>query len=302
MNEIENVINSSVNQLAETYKTVDLFDKRDGQHLPNRAKIIELLTDLRRIMFPGYFAEESIALVFTEHFIGNLLGSIFVRLSNQIQIALAFNNKDMSSDDLSAKAHNIAQAFIKELPNIQKLLVKDVEAGFNGDPAAQSREEIIFSYPGLYAIFVYRIAHILYDLKVPFIPRIMSEHAHGKTGIDINPGAIIGESFFIDHGTGVVIGETTIIGDNVKIYQGVTLGALSTRSGQQLAGKKRHPTLENNVTVYSGTTILGGNTVIGEGVVVGGNAFLTESVPAFTKVIVKGQELSFVESSKKENP
>ena len=180
---------------------------------------------------------------------------------------------------------------MKRLPEIQKMLLKDVQAGFDGDPAAKSKEEIIFSYPGFYAIYVYRIAHELYLEKVPFIPRIMSEFAHGKTGIDINPGATIGEYFFIDHGTGVVIGETTKIGNNVKIYQGVTLGALSTRMGQQLADVKRHPTIEDNVTIYSNSSVLGGETVIGENTIIGGNTFITESIPANTKVSAKSPEL-----------
>lgn len=174
--------------------------------------------------------------------------------------------------------------FMESIPKIQALLMKDVEAEFNGDPAANSREEIIFCYPGVFAIFVYRIAHVLYELKVPFIPRIMSEYAHSETGIDINPGATIGEYFFIDHGTGIVIGETTVIGDHVKIYQGVTLGALSTSKCQQLSGVKRHPTIEDHVVIYSNTTILGGETVIGENSVVAGNCFVTTSIPKDTRV------------------
>ena len=171
------------------------------------------------------------------------------------------------------------------------MILKDVQAGFDGDPAAKSKEEIIFCYPGLFAIFVYRLAHELYMQKVPYIPRIMSEYAHGETGIDINPGATIGEYFFIDHGTGVVIGETTEIGNNVKLYQGVTLGALSTRLGQQLSDVKRHPTIGNNVTIYSNSAVLGGNTVIGENTTIGGNTFITESIPANTKVSAKSPEL-----------
>ena len=173
------------------------------------------------------------------------------------------------------------------------MLLKDIQAGFDGDPAAKSKEEIIFSYPGLFAIYVYRVAHELYKMDVPFVPRIMTEYAHGKTGIDINAGAQIGEYFFIDHGTGIVIGETTNIGNNVKLYQGVTLGALSTRSGQLLANVKRHPTIEDNVTIYSGATILGGKTVIGADSVIGGNVFITESVPAGAKVTLKNPELDF---------
>ena len=167
----------------------------------------------------------------------------------------------------------------------------ELQAGFDGDPAAKSKEEIIFSYPGFYAIYVYRLAHVLYLENVPFIPRIMSEYAHGYTGIDINPGATIGEYFFIDHGTGVVIGETTEIGKNVKLYQGVTLGALSTRQGQLLANVKRHPTIRDNVTIYSNSSVLGGETVIGENTIIGGNTFITASIPANTKVSAKSPEL-----------
>ena len=167
----------------------------------------------------------------------------------------------------------------------------ELQAGFDGDPAAKSKEEIIFSYPGFYAIYVYRLAHVLYLENVPFIPRIMSEYAHGYTGIDINPGATIGEYFFIDHGTGVVIGETTEIGRNVKLYQGVTLGALSTRQGQLLANVKRHPTIRDNVTIYSNSSVLGGETVIGENTIIGGNTFITASIPANTKVSAKSPEL-----------
>ena len=176
-----------------------------------------------------------------------------------------------------------------------------MQAAFDGDPAAKTKEEIIFCYPGLFAIFVYRMAHELYEMKVPFIPRIMTEYAHGHTGIDINPGADIGEYFCIDHGTGVVIGETTGIGDHVKIYQGVTLGALSTRSGQLLRDVKRHPTIEDHVTIYSNASILGGETVIGKGSVIGGNAFITSSVAPGTRVIGNTPELSFTEKSEKQN-
>jgi serine O-acetyltransferase len=167
----------------------------------------------------------------------------------------------------------------------------DVEAFYDGDPAAFSIDEIIYCYPGLFAITVYRLAHVLYTLGVPMLPRIMTEHAHSVTGIDINPGATIGKYFFIDHGTGIVIGETTVIGENVKIYQGVTLGALSTRGGQSLRGKRRHPTIEDRVTIYSGASVLGGDTVIGHDAVIGGNAFITSSIAPGTRVSVKNQEL-----------
>ncbi len=185
----------------------------------------------------------------------------------------------------------ICTVFFDELPGIQRILLTDVQALYDGDPAAGSKEEVIFSYPGLYAIFVYRIAHVLYDQHVPIIPRIMTELAHSDTGIDIGAGAKIGEHFFIDHGTGVVIGETTEIGDNVKLYQGVTLGALSTRGGQRLAGVKRHPTIEDNVTIYSNASVLGGETVIGEGSVIAGSTFVVSSVPPHSRVSVKEQEI-----------
>ena len=175
------------------------------------------------------------------------------------------------------------------------MILKDVDAEFNGDPAAKDHQDIILSYPGIFTIFVYRYAHVLYELNVPYIPRIMTEYAHGLTGIDINPGATIGEYFCLDHGTGIVIGETTTIGDHVKIYQGVTLGALSTRKGQLLSGVKRHPTIENNVVIYANTTILGGETVIGENSVVAGNSFVTTSIPANTKVASMQPELEIKE-------
>ncbi|MCL2159165.1 MAG: serine acetyltransferase [Oscillospiraceae bacterium] len=179
---------------------------------------------------------------------------------------------------------DIYKELLAELPNIQKMLYKDAQAGFDGDPAAQSIDEIILSYPGFFAVFVYRIAHFLFLQSVPFIPRMMSEHAHSTTGIDIHPGAKIGEYFFIDHGTGVVIGETAIIGNRVKLYQGVTLGAISTKGGQKLSGIKRHPTIEDDVTIYSNATILGGETVVGRNSTIGGNVFITKSVPPNSKV------------------
>ena len=196
-------------------------------------------------------------------------------------------------EEQKAKEHaeQITERFFANVPEIQRMLLTDLQAGFDGDPAAKSKEEIIFSYPGFYAIYVYRLAHVLYLENVPFIPRIMSEYAHGYTGIDINPGATIGEYFFIDHGTGVVIGETTEIGKNVKLYQGVTLGALSTRQGQLLANVKRHPTIRDNVTIYSNSSVLGGETVIGENTIIGGNTFITASIPANTKVSAKSPEL-----------
>ena len=196
-------------------------------------------------------------------------------------------------ETIEDEAEEIVGQFLKKIPQLRDILATDVQAAYDGDPAAYNTDEIIVSYPGFYAITVYRIAHELYLSGVPLIPRIMTEHAHNRTGIDIHPGATIGKYFFIDHGTGVVIGETTVIGDYVKIYQGVTLGALSTRGGQKLRSKKRHPTIEDNVTVYSGASILGGETRVGEGAVIGSNAFITSSVPDQTRVSIKNPELLF---------
>ena len=244
---------------------------------------------MRSVIFPGYFDIDSGAAVFPEHYTGYLLNDLFDRMQAQIETAFLYIGEDMPS--ACGKAAQVTSRFFEQLPEVQEMLLKDVQAGFDGDPAAKSKEEIIFSYPGFYAIYVYRLAHVLYLENVPFIPRIMSEYAHGYTGIDINPGATIGEYFFIDHGTGVVIGETTEIGRNVKLYQGVTLGALSTRQGQLLANVKRHPTIRDNVTIYSNSSVLGGETVIGENTIIGGNTFITASIPANTKVSAKSPEL-----------
>ena len=292
--EFKLVIGRAVREMAQFYSSEESFAIKKGRHLPNRGAVIEVLKDLRRVMFPGYFGTENITDTAPEYFVGNTLTEVYVVLKKQIETALLNENEEhKTEEEISDQAMKICKKFFSLLPGIQQMLLKDAQAGFDGDPAAKSKEEIIFSYPGLFAIFVYRIAHELYLMDVPFIPRIMTEYAHSRTGIDINSGATIGEYFFIDHGTGVVIGETTCIGNHVKLYQGVTLGALSTRSGQQLAGVKRHPTIQDNVTIYSGATILGGETVIGEECVIAGSAFITSSVPPRTKVTVKSPELTF---------
>ena len=278
-------------EMTENYNISELFPKKNDKVLPDEKTIENIIHKTRRLVFPGYFGDESLAEMTSGVFEDGLLIDIYSSLKKQIKLALIYRckcEKDCDAENLAAES---AKEFVKALPEIQKMIFKDVEAGFNGDPAANSRGEIIVSYPGLFAIFVYRIAHILYTLDIPMIPRMMTEYAHGKTGIDINPGATIGEYFFIDHGTGVVIGETTTIGKNVKIYQGVTLGALSTRKGQALSGVKRHPTIEDDVTIYSGSSILGGETVVGKGAIIGGNAFITSSIAPNTKVIVKNPEL-----------
>lgn len=282
--DIKSKIADAANELESNYKNQGIFEIGIGEKLPKRTEIIEIINEIRRVLFPGYFGSENTAYVSLNNFAGNILASIYEKLFKQIRIALIYQGKGTRLEGVEDKAERLALEFIATLPKIQQLIFKDVEAELQGDPAASSKEEIIFSYPGIYAISVYRIAHVLYVLKVPFIPRIMTEHAHGKTGIDINPGAEIGEYFFIDHGTGIVIGETTKIGNHVKIYQGVTLGALSTMKGQELSGVKRHPTIEDNVVIYANTTILGGETVVGKNSVVAGNTFVTESIPEGTKV------------------
>ncbi|MDY4220888.1 MAG: serine O-acetyltransferase EpsC, partial [Candidatus Faecousia sp.] len=224
------------------------------------------------------------------HNLSMLIEDVMYNLNKQIAIVL---RGQMEEAQAEKKAQEISLEFFRAIPGVRAICQTDVEAFFDGDPAAYSTDEIIFCYPGLFAVTVYRLAHVLYTLGVPMLPRIMTEHAHSITGIDINPGAAIGKYFFIDHGTGIVVGETTVIGDHVKIYQSVTLGALTTRGGQSLRGKKRHPTIEDNVTIYAGASILGGETVIGKDSVIGSNVFITHSIPASTTVSVKSQELQF---------
>lgn len=274
---MQEIIADVVRELSETCAREPIFSRGPKREIPQRDRIIHIIQELRKLMFPGYFNDEN-----NDYFLGYTLTKLSDELYDQLKLAFSYKSSDREC--AKRQARETCETFIKKLPEIQRMLVKDVEAEFEGDPAAQSREEIIFSYPGMFAIFVHRVAHELYRMKVPFIPRIMTEYAHSDTGIDINAGATIGEYFFIDHGTGIVIGETTVIGNHVKLYQGVTLGALSTRSGQMLAGKKRHPTIEDNVTIYANATILGGDTVVGEGATIGGNTFITWSVPKFAKV------------------
>ncbi len=282
-----------VRRVAKNYEAEEIFFTKPELTFPNRSTISTIIRELRRLMFPGYFGSETLTGVSPDYFIGNTLMGLKTALYGQLCAALTYQNSEgLSPEQIHARAEAICIRFFDRLPDIQNLLLKDVQAAFDGDPAAQSKEEVIFSYPGLFAIFVYRFAHELYVQHVPFIPRIMTEHAHSRTGIDINAGATIGEYFFMDHGTGIVIGETTEIGNHVKLYQGVTLGALSTHLGQQLAGVKRHPTIEDNVTIYSNASILGGDTVIGHNSVIGGSAFITSSIPPNTKVIVKSPEMT----------
>lgn len=291
----ENIIKNCAGTLGDFYADSDIFHSTDDGIHPSRDDIISILLDLRKIVFPGYFCggEYNCAESY-KTFAEKLLCDVCHRLSEQVKIAMRFENDgEYSEEQIDEKSDDVCRVLCSELPSIQQKLEKDVKATFNGDPAAKNTDEIIISYPGILAIFTYRIAHVFYKENVPLIPRIMTEYAHSRTGIDINAGAEIGENFVIDHGTGIVIGETTEIGNNVKLYQGVTLGALSTRKGQELSGVKRHPTICDNVTIYSGSTILGGKTVIGEGAIIGGNAFITQSVLPKTKVIVKPSEHIF---------
>ena len=262
---------------------VPLYGKK--QRLPDRGAIIGIIKEFRRLLFPAYFGDAELMALPAENYAALLLERIETSLSAQIALALP--------EGQSAAAATLTHEILEQLPRIQQTLLTDIEATFDGDPAAADKEEIIFAYPGLFAIFVYRIAHELYLRHIPMIPRMMSEYAHSRTGIDIHPGAQIGPWFFIDHGTGVVIGETSVIGSHVKLYQGVTLGALSPRAGHASLPGKRHPTVGDYVTIYSGASILGGETVIGEHSVVGGNAFLTGSVADNTRVVITAPETVF---------
>lgn len=267
-------------QLTSNYEKQEVASAAMKTKLPDVEVVYSMIDDLRKLTFPGHFGTEKY--LSKEAFAEGVLLSLYEKMKSQMKVILSDKQK----------AEELTTRFMEAIPRVQELLAKDVEAQLAGDPAANSTSEVILAYPGLFTIFVYRYAHVLYELEVPMLPRIMSEYAHGKTGIDINPGATIGEYFFIDHGTGVVIGETAIIGNGVKIYQGVTIGALSTRKGQALSGVKRHPTIEDNVIIYANATILGGNTVVGEGATVAGNTFVTESVPAGAKVSAMHPELN----------
>ena len=292
-----------VETLLDSYCEHELTCRIDKDNMVSRGTLIKLVEELRKILFPGFFDNNKVRSEYSRYLVGEKLEYIQYHLKKQVAKALDnVKAENDTRDDVIQKAERLTYEFLKALPKIREYLATDVQAAFNGDPAAFSTDEIIFCYPGMLAISVYRISHELYLLGIPLIPRIISEYAHSVTGIDIHPGATIGKYFFIDHGTGVVIGETTIIGQNVKIYQGVTLGALSTRKGQQLKGTKRHPTIGNNVTIYSGTSVLGGETVIGDGATIGGNAFIVNSVSEGTKVSVKNPELEFIRPSSNKNP
>lgn len=276
-------IDNLVDGILNSYDKYGLINRNDAENFPNRQNVVSVLSDLQSLVFPGFRTAEDIDPVNIKYVTGQKVNNILVNLTKEIQKALKYimnstkgNAENITESHCFKLAEKTSIALIEEIPDIRRKIQLDTIAAFKGDPAARSNEEIILSYPGLEAILVHRIAHFLYINGVPVIPRIMSEHVHGKTGIDIHPGATIGESFFIDHGTGVVIGETCVIGNNVKIYQGVTLGALSVK--KNLQNKKRHPTIEDNVTIYANATILGGDTIIGKNSTIGGNTWVTNSV------------------------
>lgn len=298
---IQSRISDITQMLMDDYAKGRVIDEIKNFDYPDKRIIIDILEKLKIVIYPGYYRNSSYRTYTVRSNISILLEDIIYNLIKQVSIVLKYAPayREADSAAINEASERITFAFLEKIPMIREYIETDIDAAYDGDPAAYNKDEIICSYPGLFAIFTNRIAHELFLLGVPLIPRIMTEYAHSLTGIDIHPGTTIGKYFFIDHGTGIVIGETTVIGDNVKIYQGVTLGALSTRGGQNLRGKKRHPTICDNVTIYSGASILGGETVVGKGVVVGGNAFITTSIPEGAKVSVKSQELTYNYSSSK---
>ena len=279
-------IDAIAGYILEDYSRERTIDKLDVFNQPDKDEILDLLKKLMQVVYPGYYKDNKYKIYNVKNNLSVIIEDILYNLNKQIAVTLKSVNDDTSkkSEWIEARAHKLTTQFLATIPKVREYVETDVLAAYEGDPAATSYDEIIYCYPGLYAITVNRLAHELYLLGVPLIPRIMTEHAHSRTGIDIHPGATLGKYFFIDHGTGIVIGETTEIGEHVKIYQGVTLGALSTRGGQDLRGRKRHPTIEDYVTIYSGASILGGETVIGKNAIIGGNAFITSSVEAGARV------------------
>jgi len=284
--------------LADTSEGPQCFDNRGTIPFPSRKTVIQIILQARRIIFPGYFSGLRFDNDNIEKYIETEIRELSKRLSGQIVLAFQHDclRSGKSCSECVERSNAASARFMGTMRKLKSILATDVRAASEGDPAAKSFGEIIFSYPGLFAIIVYRIAHELYDLDIPLLPRMMTEYAHSLTGIDIHPGAKIGESFFIDHGTGVVIGETTEIGNRVRLYQGVTLGALSLPRGDidRFRNRKRHPTIEDDVIIYSNATLLGGEIVVGARSIIGGNVWITESVPPDTKVLLKPPELIYI--------
>jgi len=285
--------------ILESYQTTPIKKDHCSCRLPSNKEIKKIINLTKELMFPGYFTKQNVSEFGSKYKTYLIVKKLHKKLKTQISYALLYLADEEKNKMIKRKSCELCTRFMEKIPSVRELLHLDIEAHFQGDPAAINRDQIIVSYPGFYAILIYRIAHALLELNVPIIPRMMTEFAHRETGIDINPGAIIGAYFFIDHGTGVVIGETTIIGEHVKIYQGVTLGAMSTRGGQHLKGTKRHPTIGDNVTIYSGASILGGETMIGSNSTIGSNVFITGSLPQDSKVSIKIPDLVVKESKLK---
>lgn len=293
-----------VEAILTDYKKQRTIDKMDDQFdQPNKDVIIGIIDNLMKIVYPGYFRDRTYKSYNPGNYIATLIEDVMYRLNRQIVKAekLVAGAEAADEEKMEMSAYETTVEFMSRIPKVREYLESDLQATHEGDPAAKNFDEVILAYPGLFAITVFRLAHELFLLNVPLIPRIMTEYAHSRTGIDIHPGATVGKHFFIDHGTGIVIGETTIIGNNVKVYQGVTIGALSTRGGQRLKNVKRHPTIEDDVTIYAGASILGGKTVIGKGCVIGSNTFITKSVAPGMSVSIRQQELQMKDNSQKQN-
>ncbi|MBR3040583.1 MAG: serine acetyltransferase [Lachnospiraceae bacterium] len=291
----ESEIYEIVKNILENYEENKNIDVQNIYNKPDKSEVRELVLHMFRIVYPGYFRDKSVKVYNPKNTFAVNIEDVFYHLNKQVMLALDFRKgeESLSEEEKRAESYRICKEFFLRIPEVRRLIETDLLAAYDGDPAASCMEEIILAYPGIMAITVYRIAHELYVLKVPVLPRLMTEFAHSETGIDIHPGAQIDEFFFIDHGTGIVVGETSVIGKNVKIYQGVTIGALSTRGGQKLSGVKRHPTIKDNVTIYANASILGGETVIGENVVIGGNTFITSSIEPNTRVSMKNPEMEY---------
>ena len=283
--------------IIESCDDTDCFIHIGYDPIPLHTAAIAIIEKLREVLFPGYFAQEGVDMANLRYSLGQSVSSLFDILSKEITSCIRHEclRYGHPCTHCVERGYKSALVLIESIQEVRRVLSTDVRATYDGDPAAKSHDEIIFCYPGLFATTVYRTAHVLFEQSIPLLPRIMTEHAHSVTGIDIHPGAEIGESFVMDHGTGIVIGETTKIGNNVRIYQGVTLGGLSIpmNGGEDLRGKKRHPTIEDDVIIYSGATILGGNAVIGARSVIGGNVWITDSVPSDTTVIMEKPRLTY---------
>jgi serine O-acetyltransferase len=294
----------AIDDIMASYAEHGNINHLDGQNLPSRAEVELLLDDLVSILFPGYFVRDQLDELTARYFVGERCARVLRGLERSIARALCEvqpGQPPCPPEEIDRRAHELSIALIQAIPDIRAILDTDVQAALAGDPAARSAAEVILSYPGVRAIAVHRVAHRLYCLGVPLLPRMLSELVHSRTGIDIHPGARIGGSFFIDHGTGVVVGETTVIGEHVKLYQGVTLGALSVAPDAK-PQEQRHPTLEDHVTIYAGATILGGGTIIGRGSTIGGNVWLTRSVPPGTTVTLGTPSLRFINRGEEAMP